>query len=227
MAEGPRVIVALPNVIESSAVCEWLVTNGHEPVRRAESRAAAAEMRARPFDLLIADATFVMRDGLVAASRERNPSTPVVVIGSGPGTALPDAVSRHAMLLDRPLDCDTLLCTVSMALLEGRPIRRSERKIANRFEAVVHGVPSVIIDASHHGVRLQLPGRNLSLPPQFNVRVPLIGVAVTVQRVWARSAPSDAAPVIWYGAALASNRPAVEQRWRGFVDMLPVVGASG
>ena len=79
-----------------------------------------------------------------------------------------------------------------MAIMEGRPIRRSERKIASRFEAIVNDVPSHIIDASYHGLRLQMPAQRMSaLPPNFNVRVPLIGVAVTVQRVWARSAPGQ------------------------------------
>jgi hypothetical protein len=114
-----------------------------------------------------------------------------------------------------------------MAIMEGRPARRSERKNANRFEAVVNGVPSHIIDASHHGLRFQMPGRGLSgLPPAFSVRVPLIGVAVTVQRIWARSATGLTSPAIWCGAALSANRPAVEQGWRGFVDMLPVVGSA-
>jgi hypothetical protein len=114
-----------------------------------------------------------------------------------------------------------------MAILEGRPARRSHRKNANHFEAIVNGVPSHIIDASHHGVRLQMPGRSISsLPACFSVRVPLLGVGVTVQQIWARPAPNTEAPVIWCGAALSANRPAIEQGWRGFVDMLPLADAS-
>jgi hypothetical protein len=131
------------------------------------------------------------------------------------------------MYLGRPLERATLLCTVMMAIMEGRPTRRSERKIANRFEAIINDVPSHIIDASYHGLQVQMSGRGMSaLPPSFNVRVPLIGVAVTVQRIWARSAPGQGAPTIWCGAALSANRPGTEQRWRGFVDMLPVVSAA-
>jgi hypothetical protein len=227
MAVCPRVIVALPNAIESATIAEWLGTSHFEPVRRADPRSAAGEMRARDFDLLVADATFAIRDGLLSVSRQRNPLMPIVVIGNGGEADLPDALSRHAMYLSRPLERAILLCTVLMAIMEGRPTRRSARKTANRFEAVVNGVPSHIIDASHHGLRLQMPGRGTSaLPPYFGVRVPLIGVAVTVQRIWARSAPSEATPVIWCGAELSANRPATEQRWRGFVDMLPVVGGT-
>jgi AmiR/NasT family two-component response regulator len=226
MAVCPRIIVALPNAIESATIADWLGTNHYEPVRRPDSRSAAREMHARDFDLLVADAAFAIGDGLLTVSRQRNPSMPIVVIGDSADADLSDAVSHHAMYLERPLERATLLCTVMMAILEGRPSRRSERKIASRFEAVVNDVPSHIIDASYHGLRLQMPARGVAgLPPYFNVRVPLIGVAVKVQRVWARTAPSQATPAIWCGAALSANGPANEQRWRGFVDMLPVVGA--
>jgi AmiR/NasT family two-component response regulator len=227
MAACPRIIVALPNTIESATIADWLGTNHYEPIRRADPRSAAGEMHAREFDLLVADATFAIRDGLLAVSRQRNPSMPTVLIGNTADADLPDAVSRHAMYLGRPIERATLLCTVMMAIMEGRPTRRSARKIANHFEAVVNDVPSHIIDASYHGLRLQMSAQGLSaLPPYFSVRVPLIGVAVTAQRIWTRSAPRQATPVILCGAALSANQPAIEQRWRGFVDMLPAVGAA-
>ncbi len=227
MAVSPRVIVALPDVVECATIGEWLSANHFEPVRQENARTAAREMHARDFDLLVTDATFAVRDGLLNVSRQRNPSTAAVVIGNG--AEVDPRVSRHAMYLDRPLDRATLLCTVMMAIMEGRPMRRSPRKIANCFEAVVNDAPSRIIDASHHGLLLEMPGRGRSdVPVHFNVRVPLIGVAVTVQRVWARSATGLSTPAMWCGLALSTNRPASEQGWRGFVDMLPVVGrASG
>ena len=226
MGVCPRVIVALPNTIESATIADWLGSSHFEAVRRADPRSAAGEMHARDFDLLVADAAFA-KDGLIAVSRQRNPSMPVVVIGNGAEADPRDAASRHAMYLGRPLERATLLCVVMMAIMEGRPTRRSERKIANRFEATINDVPSRIIDASYHGLQLQMSGRSMSaLPPSFNVRVPLIGVAVTVQRIWARSGAGQGASIICCGAALSANRPAIEQRWRGFVDMLPVVSAA-
>jgi hypothetical protein len=227
MADCPRIIVALPADIESSTVAEWLRAGRFDPVRRPDPRAAARDMQARPFDLLITDATFAFRDGLLALSRQRNPSTPTVVIGNGVDADVYSAVSGHAMYVGRPLDRATLLCSVSMAMMEGRPSRRSARKIANHFDAVVNNVPTQIIDASHHGLRLQMSGRGMSaLPPNFSVRVPIMGVSVNVQRIWARSGPNQMTPMIWCGAALGANRPATDEGWRRFVDMLPAVGQS-
>ena len=203
MADCPRIIVALPGETESATIADWLRAGRFEPVRRADPRAAARDMHARAFDLLITDSTFAIRDGLVALSCQRNPSTPAVVIGNG-GDADPcDAVSGHAMYVGRPLDRATLLCTVSMAMMEGRPTRRSARKLANHFDAVVNNVPLQIIDASHHGLRLKLS-----------------------QRIWARSGPNQMTPMIWCGAALSANRPATEEGWRRFVNMLPAIGES-
>ena len=130
MADRPRIILALPDVTECATVAEWLVTEGFEPVRRPSPRSAAEEMRARPFDLLIVDATVAMRDGLLAASRGRNPLTPAVVVGNGAAADPRDALS---MYLGRPLERGTFVCTVSMAMMDGRPVRRSTRKIANRL----------------------------------------------------------------------------------------------
>jgi CheY-like chemotaxis protein len=225
MPVRPRIIVALPDAIECATVGEWLSDSRFETARRADPQTAIQEMHAHDFDLLVTDAGYAVNDGLLAVSRERNPSTAAVVVGN-PSEDRRYVLSRQAVYLERPLDRATLLCTVMMAILEGRPARRSKRKNANGFEAIVNGVPSRIIEASHHGVRLQMPGGRVStLPSCFSVRVPLIGVGVTVQQIWARSAPNQAAPVIWCGAALSANRPAIEQGWRGFVDMLPVVGS--
>jgi hypothetical protein len=222
MAHRPRIIVALPDATESDTVAEWLTANRFEPVQRPDPSGAAGEMHRRAFDLLVADDTFAIRDDLFTLSRQRNPLTPVVVIGNGADTELPFAVSRHVMHVPRPVERPIVLCTVSLAILEGRPNRRSERRTANRLEAIVNGVPSHIIDVSHHGVQLQIPGTALSaLPPHFSVRVPLMGVSIAVQRVWARATTNLAAPGIACGAVLAANRAATEQQWRGFVDTLP------
>jgi hypothetical protein len=226
MADRPRVIVALPDLTECAMVAEWLTAEGFEPVRRPSPRAATEEVQARAFDLLVTDTTFAVREKLIATSRGRNPLTPAVVIGSAAMIDPRDAVGQHTMHLSRPIQRSALVCTVSLAIMDSRPPRRSPRKIASRFDALVNDVSSNIIDVSYEGLRLELPRQRVPVPPpHFCVRVPLIGLAVTVQRVWARSSPDQGrTPVTWCGGALSGNHPGVEQRWRAFVDMIPTVG---
>ena len=223
MSFRPRVIVALPDPAESATVAEWLVAEGFEPVLRPNPRSAAAEMQARAFDLLVTDATVEMRDGLLAASRGRNPLTPTVMIGSD---TLIDSRAGGTMYLGRPVERAVFVCTVTMAIMDGRPPRRSTRKTANRFEAIANGIPCHILDVSTEGLRLEIPRQHLSVPPPyFNVRLPLMNLAVIVQRKWARSLLGQGPPpVTWCGGVLTANRPAVDERWRLFVDMIPSVG---
>jgi hypothetical protein len=112
-------------------------------------------------------------------------------------------------------------CFVSMAILDTRPTRRSVRKAVNRFDAVVNGVPTHILDVSFEGLRIEVAGeRRAALPPYFTVRVPLVGVAVMVQRMWTRSSMKRGS-AIWYGGALSQNRMASNEAWRRFVDTIP------
>jgi hypothetical protein len=223
MADRPRVILALPNVIECGTVADWLASDGFEPIRRPSAKAAAEEMKTRAFDLLIADADAAVRDGLLTAARGRNPRTPTVLIGDSARSEA-QTVTGQAMYLARPVERAMLICTVSMAVMDSRPIRRSARKVVNRYAAVVNGVPSHIIDVSNEGLRLEMPrDRRTVPPPYFSVRVPLIGVAVTVQRMWARpSSGSGRAEVTLCGGALAQNRTKAAEGWKVFVETLAV-----
>ena len=227
MADRPRVIVALPDSAESAAVADWLSADGFEPVPRPTLRAAADEMRARTFDLLIADATLAVHIGLHTKGRALSPLAPTIVIGDAAATPQAKGLSAQAIYLTRPIDRAMLTCYVSMVILDGRPIRRSVRKSANRFAAVVNGVPSYIVDVSAEGLRLEVSrDRRAALPPHFTVRVPLVGIAVTAQRMWAQSSSSRAS-TMWYGGALSQNRASVEQAWRAFVDTIPIIGETG
>jgi hypothetical protein len=222
MSERPRVIVATADAFEGAAVYDGLTADGFEPVWRSTVRAAANEMRSRPFDLLIVDTGFALSGGLQGESRPRNPLTPTILIGDA--GAPPVGLNGRTMYLTRPVDRAMLTCFVTMALLQDKPVRRSMRKPVNRFQALVNGVPASILDVSAEGLRLEMPGGCGSpLPPFFTVRVPLVDLAFTVQRMWTRSA-SSRAPAIWYGGAIAQNRIHVAQAWRSIVDTIPVVG---
>jgi hypothetical protein len=226
VADRPRVIVALPHNGEASAVADWLRADGLEPVIRSSPRAAVDEMRDRAFELLICDATYAFRGGLHIESRSRSPRAVTIVVGE-PGSASADgSVNSQVMVISRPIDSATLACFVSMALMDGRPARRSVRKPVNRFEAMVNGVPSHLVDVSVEGLRLEVArDRRAVLGPYFNVRVPLVGVSVTVQRMWTHSASSRHSS-LWYGGALAGNRANIAMAWRTFVDTVPTAGGS-
>ena len=91
--------------------------------------------------------------------------------------------------------------------------------------AVVNGVPSRIVDVSAEGLRLEMSREwRTALPPYFTVRVPAVGVAMTVQRMWTQT-PSTKQSSVWYGSALSNNRVSIHQAWRAFVDTVPVVNA--
>lgn len=226
MAGRPRIVIASPHVEECDVLADWLAADGFEPVTRSSARAATDEMQTRAFELLIADFAFAFRGGLHTICRRRNPQTPTVVLGESDTAAQTQAESRRAIYLVRPVERAMLVCIVSMGILEGRPVRRSLRKAVNRFHAMVNGVPSYIVDVSNEGLRVEMPrGRHFSLPPYFRVKVPMIGVAVMVQRMWASTPPGNApTEVMRCGGALAPNQPRAEQTWRAFVDTLPALG---
>ncbi len=215
----PRVIVSLPNATEAAAIADWLRSDGFEPVQRSTAQAAANETLL-PFALLIAD---VSHRRLLVESRGRNPVAPTILIGNAATASQGDALGAQTTYLSRPIDRAMLMCFVAMAFLDERPVRRSVRKPVSSFQAVANGVPSRIVDVSTEGLRLEMSREwHTALPPYFTVRVPLVGVAVTVQRMWTQT-PSTKRSSIWYGGALANNRASVHQAWRAFVDTVPIL----
>jgi hypothetical protein len=220
MSERPRVVVALTDRAESTLVADWLASDGFEPVRRPTPVTAIEEMRTRPFDVLIADAANDGRVALRPEGRARRPLTPAILIGNA-APSRGDTVTNQPIYLTRPIDRAHLRCYVSMAILEGSPIRCSERKLVDPFEAVVNGVPSHIVDVSSEGLRIRLPReKRAALPPYFTVRVPLMGVGVNVRRVWARSS-AGASPALYYGGSLLPNRPSAIQGWKSLIETIP------
>ena len=223
MSERLRVIAALADAFEGAAVYDGLLSAGFEPTWCSTVREAADAMRAQPFDLVIADSSFVLDGGLQSEGQARNPLTPIILIGDP--VSRPVSWSGRTMHLTRPVDQAMLTCFVTMALLQdNKPVRCSVRKQVNPIQAVVNGVPAHIVDVSAEGLRLELPGdRRSVLPPIFSVRVPVADLAFTVQRRWTRSEVNRSSTV-WYGGSLSQNRTSVEQRWRLFMDTIPVVG---
>ena len=230
MASSPRVVIATPHRLECTAAADWLQAEGYEPVKATTLSRASQEVKERSFDLVVADFDFAFRGGLQVLSRERarNPKAPSVVIGPVDATAQAHAVRRDAMYLTRPLDQIALVCMVQMALLESRPERRSARKPVNRFDAIVGGVPSHIVDVSNEGMRLEIPRSRTAAPPPpiFPVRVPLLGVNVLVRRMWTCTLPGGGNEASWYGGELAGHPGRIDLAWRTFVDAMPSCGTA-
>ena len=222
MGERLRVIVALADAFEGAAVYDGLLSAGFDPVWCSNVREVGDAMRAQPFDLVIADVSFALDARSQIEGRARNPLTPIILIEDA--GSRPVSWSGRTMHLTRPVDQTMLTCFVTMALHQDKPVRRSMRKRVTPIQAVVNGVPAHIVDVSAEGLRLELPGgRRSVLPPVFSVRVPVADLAFTVQRRWTRS-ESNSGSTIWYGGSLSQNRTSVEQRWRIFMDTIPVVG---
>jgi len=230
MASRPRIVIATPHPNECTAAADWLQAEGFEPVKATTLSRATQEIKERTFDLVLADFDFAFRGGLQALSRERvrNPKAPSVVIGPVDAAAQALAVRCDAMYLTRPVDQTALVCMVQMAVLESRPERRSVRKSVNRFDAIVGGVPSHIIDVSNEGLRLEIPRTRIAAPPPpiFAVRVPLLGVNLLVRRMWTCALADRGNNAAWYGGELAANSGRVELAWRTFVDAMPSSGTS-
>jgi hypothetical protein len=214
----------LPDSAEGATVADWLSANGYEPLVRTNPATAAADMQARAIQMLIADASWAVGTALQTITRSRNQLVPTILIGDA-AERRATAVNAQTMYMTRPIEKAVLSCFVQMALMDDRPVRRSPRKPVKRFDALVNGQPSGIVDVSAEGLRLEIPrDRRAVLPPYFAVRVPLVGVAVIAKRMWTQSTPSKTASTIWCGASLSHNRASSEERWRAFVDSIPNLG---
>ena len=218
MSARPKVVVASPHKIEREMLADWLVSEGLEPVCVSSAPPAVHGLNSRLYELVVADAGFAFAEGVYAASRAGGP-TPAIVVGDPGGADEARADRQGAMYVTRPVDRAAFMCSVSLALVDGRTQRRSPRKALAKTPVTVDGQPSFLIDVSNEGLRLELPRRAGGPSPStlFIVNIPKLGVALSVHRVWVSSAP----PTAWCGAALASNSWRAEQTWRSFVASVP------
>lgn len=218
MSLRPRVYVAAVLPAEWTMIADWLTAEGCEPIKLLQRDRLAEDLRACTLDLLIVDSG---SSGVgINAVRARGRQTPVIVVGPADAGAEAQAMARDAIYLARPLDRTLLTCMVSMAIAESRPMRRSARK-PTRLSVVVQGIGSQIIDVSREGMRLEIP-RRVSVappPPMFNVTVPLLGLALSVRRLWVASPPASV-QATWYGGELSNNSKRAELAWLTLVDTL-------
>lgn len=207
MPTTPRVGIACPRPGERAAVSDWLRGAEMEPVVLVEACLVNTEVGGRPLDCVVADVS-LLTPHFVSALRKGDPNKPIVAIGDAGDPAETVLIRKDISFHARPVSEQELLLAVSLAVSEGRPLRRSVRRVVPRLATSVEGEPAVLLDVSHEGLRLEMAATRASrLSPQFVVHVPALKMGVPVQRVWVRAGgePGRGARVQCGASLLASD----------------------
>lgn len=216
-ANTVKIGVACPIAGERAAFLEWLTLAGYEPVPMLNIDSVGRDMTTRPLEALIADVTLVSATDLPRIVKTLGQNRPLILVGD-PKDAI-EAVPNYATWIDRPVTRDTFLLSVALGLAEGRPARRSPRKMVPRLLSTIDGVTSKIVDVSVEGVRLEITGATPALlPPFFTLRVPGFGVAAKVKRVWV-AMPAQGS--MWCGGIVERQAEKNIAAWNKFVMHAP------
>jgi CheY-like chemotaxis protein len=216
-----RIAVATRSPAERATFSEWLNSGGFEAVPVRDIGASTREIEALNFEMLVVDIELMTVGALMRVARLRATPRPVVVIGEPDPEAEADAARRGASYLVRPIERAGFVFAVTLALAEGRPMRRSPRKRVSPLPGSIDGIPSRVLDVSHEGVRIEIAARHRgSLPPHFRLRVPVFNVAIAVRRVWV-STVIGASSQLCCGCALSPNPQRSVESWRSLVDLTP------
>jgi hypothetical protein len=218
MASSPvKIGVACPIAGERAAFLEWLTLAGYDPVPMLDIDTVGRDLNTRPIEVLIADVSLVSAADLPRIVRTLGQNRPIVLVGE-PKDAI-EEVPRDATWIDRPVNRDTFLLSIALALAEGRPARRSPRKMVPKLMSSIDGVAAKVVDISAEGVRLELSGASpASLPPFFTLRVPGFGVAAKVKRVWV-AMPAQGS--MWCGGIVERQAEKHAAAWNTFVANAP------
>ena len=219
MAANPvKIGVACPIAGERAAFLEWLTLGGYAPVSMTGIDTVFRDMATRPIEALIADVSLVTAADLPRIVRLLGPNRPLMLVGN-PKDAI-EEVPREAAWIDRPATRERFQLSVALALAEGRPARRSPRKLVPRLLSTIDGVSAKIVDISSEGVRLEIPGASpATLPPYFILKVPSFGVAAKVKRVWVATPGPDN---LWCGGIVERQaEKTAATPWNAFVKTAP------
>jgi hypothetical protein len=209
--------VACPIPGERAAFLEWLTLAGYEPVPMISLDTLTRELAARPIEALIADVSLVPKQDLPRLVKTLGANRALILVGN-PDQAIED-VPRDATWMDRPVTRETFLLSVALGLAEGRPARRSPRKLVPKLMASIDGVSSKIVDVSDEGVRLEVTGAaSAALPPFFTLKVAGFGVAAKVKRVWVAN-PGQGS--VWCGGILEKQTEKSTAQWKKFISAAP------
>ena len=211
-----RVGVACPIPGERAAFLEWLKQADYEPSAMLDIESVGRDMSIKPIEVLIADVSLVPKAMLPRLVRTLGPNRPLVLVGN-PEQVLED-VPRDATFIARPVTRENFMMSIALALAEGRPARRSPRRLVPHLMSSVDGVSSKIIDLSNEGVRLEITNASPSiLPPYFTLRVPGFGVNTKVKRVWVATPDRG---TTWCGGII-EKKTATETTWLNFLQNAP------
>jgi hypothetical protein len=221
MAANPvKIGVACPIAGERAAFLEWLTQAGYDPAPMLNLDSVGRELGTRPIEALIADVSLVSANDLPRIVKILGQNRPLILVGA-PRDAIED-VPNYATWIDRPVTRDTFLLSIALALAEGRPARRSPRRMVPRLLSSIDGVSSNIVDISLEGVRLEITGSSpAALPPYFTLRVPGFGVAAKVKRVWV-AMPAQGS--VWCGGIIERQADKNAAAWNKFVTNAPGSG---
>lgn len=217
MPSNVKIGVACPLPGERAAFLEWLAEAGYEPLPMLGLESVGRDLNSRPIEALIADVSLVTAAELPRVVRLLGANRPLILVGD-PADAI-EEVPRDAAWIDRPVTRDNFLLSLALALAEGRPARRSPRKLVPRLSSSIDGVTAQVMDVSAEGVRLEINGASAAvLPPFFTLRVPGFGVATKVKRVWV-AMPGQGS--MWCGGVIERPSEKAAATWTNFVANAP------
>lgn len=215
---SPRVGIACPHPGERAALADWLRSAGFEPVVLIDACFVTTEVAGRPPVLVVADAT-LLTPTFIASLRKGDPHRPILAIGDAGDPTEASLSRRQIGFMVRPLDEQALILAVSLAQAENRLVRRSERRSVPRVPMSIEGTAAVLLDVSNEGLRLEMDANGgARLLPQFVVHVPLIKMAVPVQRVWVRSASPASPRKVQCGGTLLAPDERTLRIWQRLAD---------
>ncbi len=187
MTTTPRIGVACPRPGERAAVSDWLRSADVEPVLLVDACFVNTEVSGRPLDCVVADAA-LLTPRFLTALRRGDPNRPVIALGDDGDPNAATLKRKGVAVHMRPISEQQLLRAVSLAVAEGRPARRSVRRIVPRLATTIDGASAVLLDVSNEGLRLEMDSvRASKLSPQFVLHVPLLKIGVPVQRIWLKA----------------------------------------
>lgn len=220
MSSSPRVGVACPVSGERAAFADWLRSAGLEPVLLVDACLVSADVTGLRLTAVVADAALLTKD-YISSLRRVDARLPIMAVGDAGNPAERLLAKREVSFYPRPIDQATFMLGASLAIAEGRPARRSLRRLVPRLPSKIDGVAAFLLDVSTEGMRVEVPSdAGTKLGPHFQVQVPYSAVAVTVRRVWVRAEGDDQRRV-QCGASLIASESRALDAWKQMLEHAP------